>query len=222
MFDETFECGVSVIGLTETWLNDVTSDLYSLEGYGLIEKHRTNKIGGGVGLFVRNSINYKQRADLLIFNDFCESLFIEIDKEVFGCEKNIAIGVMYRPPNHDINQFIECTKEILEKVHQENKFLYLIGDFNINLLNVDSHNLTADFNDVIYSYGLIPLITRPTRVTETTATLIDNIFTNKIVQYNESMYGILVSDVSDHYPIFYINKILKQKKTIVPIISPGI
>ena len=54
-----------------------------------------------------------------------------------------------------------------------------MGDYNINLLKVESHSLTADFNDLMYSYGLIPLITRPTRVTENSATLIDNIFTNK-------------------------------------------
>ena len=58
-------------------------------------------------------------------------------------------------------------------------------------LTVDSHSLTADFNDTIYSYGLVPLITRLTRVTETSATLIDNIFTNKIIRYGESIYGIL-------------------------------
>ena len=61
--------------------------------------------------------------------------------------------------------------------------LYLVGDYNINLLNVDSHSLTADFNDTICSYGLVLLIIRPTRVTETSATLIDNIFTNKSIRY---------------------------------------
>ena len=42
----------SIIGVTETWLNDVTCDLYGMSGYELIEKHRTNKVGGGIGLFV--------------------------------------------------------------------------------------------------------------------------------------------------------------------------
>ena len=79
--------------------------------------------------------------------------------------------------------------------------------------------MTADFNDTIYSYCLIPLITRPTRVTETSATLIDNIFTIKSISYNESMYGILVSDISDHNPIFCIDKILKHKITIYHICS---
>ena len=86
-----------------------------------------------------------------------------------------------------------------------------MGDYNINLLNVDSHSLTADFNDTMCSFGLVPLITRPTRVAENSATLIDNIFTNKGVSYDESVCGILVTDISDHYPIFCVDKILKHK-----------
>ena len=146
-------------------------------------------------------------------------MFIEIDKSVFGSERNMLFGVIYRPPNTDIKLFIDALKEILENVQSENKVLYLVGDYNINLLNVDSHSLTADFNDTIYSYGLVPLITRPTRVTETSATLIDNIFTNKIIRYGESIYGILIFDISDHYPIFCIETSLKRKSIIVPFLK---
>ena len=209
----------SIIGVTETWLNDINYDLYGLDGYELIERHRANKMGGGIGLFVRNGVSYKSRADLTTFEYYCESLFIEIDKSVFGSERNILIGVIYTPPNTDIKLFIDHTKEVLEYVQTENKVLYLVGDYNINLLNVDSHNLTADFNDTIYSYGLIPLITRPTRVTETSATLIDNIFTNKSISCGKSMYGIMVSDISDHYPIFCVETILKSKSIIVPFLK---
>ena len=209
----------SISGVTETWLNDVTCDLYGMGGYELIEKHRTNKVGGGIGLFVKNGVNYRPRADLTIFEHYCESMFIEIDKSVFGSERNMLVGVIYRPPNTDIKLFIAALKEILENVQSENKVLHLVGDYNINLLNVDSHSLTADFNDTIYSYGLVPLITRPTRVTETSATLIDNIFTNKTIRYGESMHGILVSDISDHYPIFCIETSLKRKSIIVPFLK---
>ena len=45
-----------------------------------------------------------------------------------------------------------------------------------------------------------PLITRPTRITSNTATLIDNIFTNHLNNYSFS--GLLFTDISDHLPIF--------------------
>ena len=55
-----------------------------------------------------------------------------------------------------------------------------MGDYNINLLNVDTHQLTSDSNDALFSNGFVPMITRPTRVTSNSATLIDNIFTNQL------------------------------------------
>ena len=90
-----------------------------------------------------------------------------------------------------------------------------MGDYNISILNVDSHSLTADFNDNICSYGLIPLITCLTRVTENSATLAVNILTNKDVSYDESINWILVTDISDHYLIFCVDKILKLKAIAV-------
>ena len=69
----------SIIGVTETWLNDINYDLYGLDGFELIERHRASKMGGGIGLFVRNGVSYKSRADLTTFEYYCESLFIEID-----------------------------------------------------------------------------------------------------------------------------------------------
>ena len=169
----------SIIGVTETWLNDVTCNLYSLEGYELLEKHRLSNMGGAVGFFVRNGAKCKLREDLTISDDYCESLFIEIDKSVFWSGRDLLIAVICRPPNTDIKLFIDALRDMLEKIQQENKLLYLVGDYNINLLNVDSHSLTADLNDTIYSYGIVPLITRPTKVTGTSATVIDNIFTKK-------------------------------------------
>ena len=53
-----------------------------------------------------------------------------------------------------------------------------MGDFNINLLNEDVHTLTNDFLNIMSSNSLYPSITKPTRITSNSATLIDNIFTN--------------------------------------------
>ena len=193
-----------VIAITETWLNDITCDLYSLTEYSFVEQHRSNKCGGGVGIFLKNHLNYSKRNDLNVFNESCESLFVEIDRTKLIKEKNIVIGVIYQPPNTEISHFIEIMKDIMEKIKNENKICYLVGDYNINLINVDSHNLTSEFNEIMYSGGFIPLITRPTRVTHTSATLIDNIYSNQILDRDHSVNGIMMTDISDHYPIFHI------------------
>ena len=170
-----------------------------MDNYNMIDNHRDDKMGGGVAIFLKNDIAYKQRTDLIVFNDCCESTFVEVNKSVFGFKKNVIFGVLYRPPNTDIQFFTDVLKDICEKIRYENKPCFLMGDYNINLLNVESHSPTAEFNDTMFSYGFIPLITRPTRVTQSSATLIDNIFTNQLLDlHNESMQGILITDISDH------------------------
>ena len=100
---------------------------------------------------------------------------------------------------------------LLEKTKTENKVSYLMGDYNIDLLKIESHGPTSDYNDTMSSNCFIPLITRPTRITNSSATLIDNIFTNQFSS-QQSLQGILLTDISDHYPVFYIAKKLANKK----------
>ena len=114
------------------------------------------------------------------------------------------IGVINRPPNSPVQQFNECLKVLLDEIKTSQLPCYLLGDFNINLINHANHNYTGDYLDIMYSNGFIPVIDRPTRVTDHSATLIDHIFTN-CYENNVSMYqGILVTDVTDHYPILHI------------------
>ena len=52
----------------------------------------------------------------------------------------------------------------------------------------------------MYSFGLYPLIDEPTRVTDSSATLINNIFTNEL-RHNLTC-SILFNDISDHLKMF--------------------
>ena len=103
-----------------------------------------------------------------------------------------------------MKEFLDYMNEILSLLRPERKLIYILGDFNINLLNNETHQLTAEFLEVMYSYTLYPLINKPTRVTTNTATLIDNIFHNNLFS-NETLNGICFTDISDHFPIFTIN-----------------
>ena len=134
-----------------------------------------------------------------------ECLFIEIDKSFIGKNQDVIVGVLYRPPDTDIATFNEYLQSILHKTRAEKKQLYLLGDFNINLLNAETHNHTHEFMDLMYSYSLLPNITKPTRVTQKSATIIDNIFSNNLLQSDKIMTGIIYSDITDHFPIFHID-----------------
>ena len=72
--------------------------------------------------------------------------------------------------------------------------------FNIDILKQDRHPSTKHFIDIIYSLGLYHLITKPTRITKYTATLVDNIFTNSIDK--RTVNGIIINDITDHFPVF--------------------
>ena len=51
-----------------------------------------------------------------------------------------------RPPNSDLITFTDIMKNIVEIIRREYKICYLMGDYNINLLNVDTNQWTSDFN----------------------------------------------------------------------------
>ena len=86
-----------------------------------------------------------------------------------------------------------------------------MGDFNIDLLSTtQTHG--QRLKNLLYTYALHPHIDKPTRITNTSSTLIDNIFSNNFS--NETTNGILYYDISDHLPIFMINnKIDISKET---------
>ena len=94
----------------------------------------------------------------------------------------------------------------------ENKICYFFGDFNFDLLKHDMHKPTSDFLDHMYSQSFFPLINRPTRVTENTATLIDNIFTNNYDSKNKVLSGIYPTTISDHYMIWHISQVQEYPK----------
>ena len=176
IFEERF----SIIGLTETWLTPVNADLHTLPGYCHVYRCRQGRQGGGVSLFISNNLPFIVRQDLTVLTDQVEQLFIEIDKSALHVKKNVIVGIIYRPPDKDPLLFNDIVKTALAKIDKEKKFGYLLGDFNLDLLKSEIHNPTLDFLNSLFSYSFWPLITRPTRVTSSSATLIDNIFTNNI------------------------------------------
>ncbi len=84
-----------------------------------------------------------------------------------------------------------------------------MGDFNLDLLKFESRPRVNEFINTFYSNNFFPCIDRPTRIkvnslTDFTATLIDNIFTNDVEMEIKS--GVFFTDLSDHFPIFTFTK----------------
>ena len=83
-----------------------------------------------------------------------------------------------------------------------------MGEFILDLLKTDSDQDISDFNDFLCSFGFRPLILQPTRVTASTASLIDNIFINSLE--TESIGGNLTTSLSDHFSQFCVLDIFRS------------
>ncbi len=190
-----------IIGITELFGMSVGE--CALNGYHPLEyrtRNDTDRSRGGVGIYVKNNLSYKIRHDLSIFiPHICESLFIEVQCK----NKNIIVGIIYRPntpPRADLDVFMHTLHELQQNLNNEHADSFLLGDFNIDLLRFSEHSKTNDFLDNTFSSGFTPLITKPTRITVTSATLIDHIYANKKLLNATS--GILITDLADHFGIF--------------------
>ena len=95
------------------------------------------------------------------------------------------------------------TLRIIDKLSNENKKVFIAGDFNFDLLNSSTHDDTFEFFDTMMSNFLLPVITLPTKINRGKNTLIDNIFTNHLNP--DTISGNLELNLSDgHLPSFMI------------------
>ena len=161
---------------------------------------------------VQDHVYFKERPDLSYFDEDCETVFIEIEEGQQRQNHNVIIGVIYRPPNQYISSFNDKIYNTVNVVRSKMKTFYLLVDYNINILNYASHAQTAQFVDMTSSNGFLPLITSLSRVTATSATLIDNIFTNNIGDINHFVQELFITDISDHFPVFHIAKQMEIKE----------
>ena len=88
----------------------------------------------------------------------------------------------------------------MSKITNENKEVYICGDFNSDLLKLDKVSNYKRFYELMCSYGLLPQILQPTRIQGDSATIIDNIFTNNWDR--KILSGNILTDLSDHFTQF--------------------
>ena len=196
MIDNKF----SVIGLTESWLKEYNHTLFDIDGYNHVALTRTTGMGGGISMFIDDSLNFKIRTDLGHSDSDIEMSWIEIEKNKAEFKKNTIVGTVYRRPGTDIRRFNQMLDNVFQTLHNEKKDVLYMGDTNIDLLKSDNHPLTCEFLDLNLAHALIPYINKPTRVTGTTATLIDNIFSN-LPSEPLNFQTIIPVDISDHFPV---------------------
>src|ERR1700733_12446075 len=198
---DNLEAKFHVITLTETWTTEDNEDLLNYPGYKTFAKSRIGGKdgGGGVAVLVNESLQCKLCDQLPINMSSFEAIFIHITGPNSG---PLLIGSLYRPPDGNLELFHSELEKILNVVDKIKGTAYICGDYNLNLLNLDTHKQTEDFFNLMSTFLFRPLIQAPTRITSSSSTLIDNIFTNSLS--TKECPGILIADISDHLPVFTI------------------
>ena len=117
----------------------------------------------------------------------------------------MIVGCIYKHPTLKINDFkSDLISPLLLKLQKESsKRIFLLGDFNIDLLKYELSDSINNFIDTLTSNFLLPLILLPTRISKT-STLIHSIFSNS-TSLEETESGNVTSTFSDHLPQFFLN-----------------
>ena len=213
LIDNVSKVAPDVITLSETWSSKNTPK-FEIPGYKIFRQDRENKKGGGVAILVKNNL---------------QSRILELPKvmdnvEICGVQINTnkgQLGVlsMYRPPNTRATNFKSIFEKVVKLARKNCKDIIIGMDHNLDFLKSHLHEPTNQFVEKILDLGLLPVTTRPTRITKSTATLIDNIVLD--CKHREMVESyVAIDNTSDHLPCVAIVKdILVTRNTKIKIKS---
>ena len=193
------------IFVSEIWAPHPLNEI--LPGFHpLIKKERksdsSNK-GGGVGFFIRSDVQY-QAITMNSIERTCELIGVTIPKH------KLAIIGGYRSPSTDPLEFTDYLVDGIRTVKTRYpRYKILVGgDFNINIAETTS-SATENLTIKLQNLGFACMINQPTRVTDSTATIIDLIFSN-----DPSLpTSIGLTDISDHMTTICFPKIKVKLKS---------
>ena len=197
-----------VICLSESRINQPLKNI-QLQEYKFLNAKPAKKVVG-VAIYLSMKFNFTQLKGFQLYGT--ESIWLKIWNN--NSTKTIPIGSIYQHPTEDSNKFLDDFSDCMEKLTDENKMFYIIGDINIDINRTNQNSPQADrYMHVITSNGTFFLITKPTRVTDKTATVIDCIIANDIA--HSILPRVIPTSLTDHYAIMRkISKIEKLGKKL--------
>lgn len=193
--------------VSEHHLHLLETTLIHFPGYELGSIYaRSIKTRGGVAIFVKRGLEFKEiNLTKYVSEIDCELAAVQIK------ELDLIVITVYRSPKGDYDNFIRLMDSLLFEIKFKN--IFVCGDFNIDLSKNIHHGKemqSREFLDLTASYGLHPTILEATRVTKTSSTIIDNIFTN----LSKKDLKVCVQDpgISDHKSQVLITKYFSIQK----------
>jgi hypothetical protein len=187
--------------LQETWEVKFPANFHLPGFQTLLARTRVGMRGGGVGFFVREGLNFKERTNLDLHT---EKTFENLVLEVSFPNKTVIISNIYRSPTpprgiptaQHMEGFLSTLDAHLALLLELDKPVYVFLDANINLLNIENNPLCTQYLDNIITNGFLQIISKATRIQNDKASLIDHVLTNTNMQQYQA--GTLINDISDH------------------------
>lgn len=192
------DSNIDYLCLTETWLTPTTPlSVFNIPGYNVYRRDRRKGKGGGVLIYVKDSIQSQQ----IVFpenNLECVGVKLTLSPEMY-----FAVFAVYRPPTAT-NEFYDCLNVILKQYGKME--VILMGDFN---LNWQDKTRRKKLKDIAKTFQMTQMIHKPTRITKSSQTLLDLIFTNKPDRIRK-IYN-LITGLSDHNLTLVSRKLSKTR-----------
>ena len=210
---------IDILCCSETWLdNRITDRLVNINNKKIYRCDRHDKIndynkrvsGGGVCIYVGTPYMHFTEKDIdysKITPDF-EILTLTITKPNF---RNLLVICVYKPPSGKVEKCIEFLKQIVSNPRFAKREIWILGDFNVDILKRDDANVIL-LQGFVKKAGLCQKINTLTRPNRNGGSCIDLIMTNCLFV---KVSGTLDDFVSDHYTIYCIRKKAKENKECV-------
>nr|CAI5862155.1 unnamed protein product [Callosobruchus analis] len=182
----------------------VPSEIVSVDGYSFYRKDRDGR-GGGIGVYINNEIKCEQ---IIITNyiDDDASVIAQLWLKLQFRSSTVALGILYRPPKGNLPLAVEALDTLLSHLSVVYDHILVLGDVNVNMFNINN-KITLCFE----SYCFKQIIVEPTRITSSTETLLDPIFTTFPERCTNS--GTLNTDVFTDHRLVYCETHFEKART---------
>ena len=189
---------LDVLAINETRLDPTIPDGFvSIDGYDVLRNDR-DRNGGGVCRYVRCNLNYKNCSDLV--PNGLEAVCVEIK---LNNTQSFIVSSIYRPPCSPSEIFTKI-ENLIKSIDDECKEFYILGDLNCNMLQ-STMSTTKRLQEILELYQLTQMIHGPTRITDSSRSLLDVAITSMPEKITFS--GVVHIGISDHSLIYAIRKI---------------
>ena len=169
----------------------------------------SNTCADGVCLYIKDTIKFRLRNDLLLKLKHCEDLWLELE----GKGSNLIVAVIYCHPNQDMLSFQDKLCENLNNIENKKLNYIVSGNININTLDKSISKIKNYFNK-LRSIGCKLLINNPTRYADNCkSTLLDHIYSN--ITKRPSKSGVRIFEILNHLlVVFAIFCIVKNARCL--------